>query len=247
MQKNPTVTVHVASANTRRVTELCIRSLRRFAGYPFELVVGECGSIDGSIDMLRRFEAAGWLTLDVSRGWPLHHDWIDKWVRSCSARYAVFVDSDVEFRGQKWLSNLVSTAQDTHAALVTAEFGEEVEGFVHPISGQVMRLAPRPALWLMLLDLEQVRDIETSFASIIEERRDLPEGAISYDTGALFFAEMQRRGLKHAVLPRSLVRARHFGGLSWKPLSGMRGSRKIDLWIRLRLFAYRTVWAKARS
>jgi hypothetical protein len=34
------VRVHVASLNTRDATELCIRSLRKFAGDPLELVVG---------------------------------------------------------------------------------------------------------------------------------------------------------------------------------------------------------------
>ena len=46
------VRVHVASANTRSLTELCIRSMERFAGYPFELYVGDVGSHDGSIEML---------------------------------------------------------------------------------------------------------------------------------------------------------------------------------------------------
>jgi hypothetical protein len=217
--------------------------MRRFAGYPFELVVGECGSVDGSIEMLRGFESAGRLTLDVSQGWPLHHDWIDKWVRACSTRYAVFCDSDVEFRGDGWLADLISTAQASGAALVTAEFGPETPDFVHPVSGRSMRLAARPALWILLLDMDQVRGIETSFASIIEDRPDLPEGAISYDTGALYFAEFERRGLTWTSMPASFYeKAHHFGGLSWKPLSGMAASRRIDWYVRARLLAYRTIW-----
>lgn len=245
MSARPAVRVHVASANTRRVTDLCIRSIRRFAGYPFELVVGDCGSIDGSIEMLRRYEDAGWLRLDVSRGWPLHHDWIDKWVRSCAARYAVFVDSDVEFRGRGWLADLVATTRNTGAALITAEFGPEVKNFVHPVTGELMRQAARPQLWVLLLDIDQVRDVRTSFAAVLEERKDLPEGRITYDTGALYFSELQRRGLAWAAMPPSFLRkARHFGGLSWKPLSGLASDWKTDLSIRARLLAYRTIWRR---
>ena len=38
----PDVQVHFASINTAAVTELCIRTMRHFAGYPFSLVVGDC-------------------------------------------------------------------------------------------------------------------------------------------------------------------------------------------------------------
>jgi hypothetical protein len=43
------VRVHVATINTAAVTELCIRTMRHTAGYPFDLVVGDGGSTDGSL------------------------------------------------------------------------------------------------------------------------------------------------------------------------------------------------------
>jgi hypothetical protein len=219
--------------------------MRRFAGFPFELTVGECGSVDGSISMLRRFESDGWLTLDVSEGWPMHHDWLDKWLQDCDTTYAVFVDSDVEFHGEGWLVDLVNTAEEAAAALVTAEFQPEIENFVHATTGQTMRLASRPELWVLLVDARQVAPIGTSFRSVIEPRPDLPEGAISYDTGALLYRDVVARGLVTTAMPPSfLEKATHFGGLTWKPLSGVRRSRRLDAYIRRRLLAYHTIWRR---
>ena len=53
------VTAYIANLNTARVTELCIRSMREFSGDEFALVVGDCGSTDGSLRMLERFASHG--------------------------------------------------------------------------------------------------------------------------------------------------------------------------------------------
>ena len=81
------VRVYVATINTRAVTELCIRTMRRRAGYPFELVVGDGGSTDGSLEMLRDFEARDWLMLEIAPGGRSHTDWLDKWLAECPAQY----------------------------------------------------------------------------------------------------------------------------------------------------------------
>ncbi|MGZ4735146.1 MAG: hypothetical protein ACXV8R_06035 [Acidimicrobiia bacterium] len=41
---SPEVVVHVASLNTAAATELCVRSMRHYAGHEFDLVVGDGGS-----------------------------------------------------------------------------------------------------------------------------------------------------------------------------------------------------------
>jgi GT2 family glycosyltransferase len=65
---NDDITVHVASWNTASATELCLRTMRRHAGHPFALVVGDGGSTDGSLAMLRDFAQRGWLELEVRAG-----------------------------------------------------------------------------------------------------------------------------------------------------------------------------------
>jgi glycosyltransferase involved in cell wall biosynthesis len=86
MASNPDVRVHVPTINTAAVTELCIRTMRRRAGAPFELVVGDGGSTDGSLDVLRRFERDGWLTLEIAPGGRTHAAWLDKWFAECPTR-----------------------------------------------------------------------------------------------------------------------------------------------------------------
>jgi hypothetical protein len=234
--------VHVASANTRRATELCLRSLRRFAGHPFDLVVGDVGSTDGSLDMLRRRERDGWLTLEVAQsGWRLHFQWIDEWLRNCPSRYAVFVDSDLELRQPGWLSDLVGTAETTGAALVCAEFESEVANYVHP-NGQVMRVASRPAAHLLLIDTAQVGDLDASFEPRFE---DGAEGGLNHDLGALYFDALVERGLTWVEMPAGYrAKYRHYGGLSWSQNASGRERwerRKKLAKIDVRLLMYRVL------
>jgi hypothetical protein len=66
------VRICFASYNTKRMSELCLRSMRALAGYPFVLNVGDCGSNDGSIAMFQRYAAAGQLHLEVARSLQRH-------------------------------------------------------------------------------------------------------------------------------------------------------------------------------
>jgi hypothetical protein len=237
--------VHVASANTRRATELCIRSMRRYAGCEFDLTVGDVGSRDGSIEVLRRFESAGWLHLEVSPGWRRHYEWLDRWVSRCEARFGVFVDSDVEFHADGWLRDLVEAARATGAALVCASVVPLTENFIEPVTRQEMRLAPRPEMYLFLVDVPQVRELGVSFASRLDDPADVPEGALSYDVGALFFERLVGRGLAWVEMPAEYgAKYRHYGGMSWLPRRGALGRERGRHLARIgqRLFLYRTIW-----
>ena len=216
--------VHVASLNTAAATELCIRSLRATAGRAFTLTVGDSGSTDGSVEMLRGLEALGWLTLEVAPGGRLHTEWLDHWVRECRTDYALFVDSDVEFRRTGWLAELVDTAESRHTALVAAEILGEVECYVEPVGHTTVRLASRPAPWLLLVDPAVVAGLGVSFAFHAEQELD---GTVAYDTAGWLFRELAGRGLRWAAMPPEFASAyHHYGGLSWIPLAGRRGWRK---------------------
>jgi hypothetical protein len=211
------VVVHVASWNTKRVTELCIRTMRHYAGRPFELVVGDGGSTDGSREMLNDFARRGWLRLETVEGGRKHAEWLDHWVAECPARFAAFSDSDVEFLGAGWLDDLVRTAIDRSAALTCARMQWPPPEFNHPTTGAARRLAPRPTPWLFLLDLEQVRGrVHASFRYRDEVDPDAYGGKVAYDVGAAYYAELARSGLTWAEMPESFQsKFRHFGGLTW--------------------------------
>jgi glycosyltransferase involved in cell wall biosynthesis len=224
------VRVHFASINTAAVTELCVRTMRHYAGYPFDLVVGDCGSTDGSIPMLEAFAARGWLELEIAPGGRRHPDWLDQWLASCPAQYAVFCDSDIEFREHDWLRRMVERAQATGAALVATRI--QARGGVpyqHPVSGARRILAERPEPWLMLIDVEQTRDrVHTSFAYRDEIQAD-GQTKIAFDTAAAFFRDLQSRGLAYAEMPPEFAKAYlHYGSLSWQSAR----DRKMPLRVR---------------
>jgi hypothetical protein len=218
-----TVAVHVASFNTARATELCIRSMRHFAGRHFELLVGDAGSTDGSLTMLRRFETRGWLQLEVAPGGRKHPEWLDRWLAQSDARYVVFSDSDVEYLEHGWLRDLVETAEHERAALVCARMQTPPDTFEHPVTGAKRRLAPRPTPWLLLLDTEQVRGrVDASFGYVDVVDPDAYGGKVAYDVGAAYFAALEAAGLTWAEMPPGWQsKFRHFGGLTWlKPGTG---------------------------
>lgn len=225
------VRVHVASIDTAPVTELCIRTMRRLAGAPFELVVGDCGSTDGSLEMLERFAAAGWLELEVAPNGRRHAEWLDQWFASCPTRYAVFADSDVEFRREGWLRDMLAAAAAHDAALVATRI-QAVDGvaYRHPVTGAARLLAARPEPWLVLLDVEALRGrVTAGFGYRDEPAPDVPGGKIAYDVGAAFFRDLDAQGLRWVEMPPDFARAyHHYGGLSWqRPDRGLAFGRRM--------------------
>ena len=223
------VTVHVASFNTASSTELCIRSMRAYADHPFDLVLGDCGSTDGSLETLRRFEDQGWLRLEVAPDGRAHAEWLDHWLhRDVSASdLAVFVDSDVEFLSQGWLRELVRVAVTSRAALACAEMVPETRRGVDPVGHRLYRGVARPSPWLLLVDRAQVAGLPVSFAFDAEETDSVPEGLLLYDVGGRLYLDLCARGLRCVCMPSGFRRRyRHYGGMSWVPPDGRRGRRK---------------------
>jgi hypothetical protein len=211
------VTAYIANLNTARVTELCIRSMREFAGMDFDLVVGDCGSTDGSLRMLERFQSMGWIELQVAPNGRTHADWLDRWLDECPTQYALFSDSDVEFSGRNWLVDMVDTARAEGAALVCGRMQRGAETFVHPVTRAERRIAPRPTAWLQMIDTDQVRGrVDATFEYVEIEDFSAFGSKVAYDTGAWYFKQLCEAGLTWAEMPSSWQHNyRHYGGLTW--------------------------------
>jgi glycosyltransferase involved in cell wall biosynthesis len=210
------VRIHVATYNTAAATELCVRTIHRYAGHPFELVVGDSGSTDASIPRLRRFARDGWLELEEAPGGRRHAEWLNHWNTACDAQYAVFVDSDMEFLRAGWLADLVAAAREHNAALVTSRIQTlEGERYVDA-EGRRMYWAPRPTPWLMLVDLNQTRAaIETGFGFRYRDDPQRPGERIAFDTGAAYFDELQSAGLRWVAMPDEWSGCfHHFGAMT---------------------------------
>lgn len=217
METPPAVTAYVASLNTSRATELCIRSMREFAGMPFELIVGDCGSTDGSLRMLERFAAMGWLNLEVAPNGRRHPEWLERWLANCPTKYALFSDSDVEYREHNWMADMLAQATNSGAALVCGRMQQGSECFVHPVTKAERRLAPRPTAWLLMLDTDQVGGrVEADFDYHEVEDFNAFGGKVAYDTAAWYFKHLCDAGLTWAEMsPAWQSKYRHFGGLTW--------------------------------
>jgi hypothetical protein len=124
------------------------------------------------------------------------------------------VDSDVEILDPRWLEVLVKTAKDTEAAIVCAEFVDEVPNYVDH-TGVARRLARRPSAWMMLLDVAKCRG-RASWQFAMEDDPNIPEKQWGLDTGAQLMRELIAAGEQVAVAPPVFGKYfRHFGGLSW--------------------------------
>lgn len=244
MQQLPTdVTVCFANYNTAQVSELCLRSMHVYAGHPFQLLVGDCDSTDGSIAMFERYERSGRCTLEIARGGRRHGDWLDQWLATVTTKYVVFCDSDVEFLRHNWLHEMVRTAELHSAALVATRIqAKDGVAYTHPGTGAVATLAARPEPWLMLFDAEQVRSLPASF---LYEEQTVPHGGkVAYDTAAAFFREIVSAGLVYVEMPSTFARSfRHYSGMTWQR-SG------VPLRRQLKQIAKRTFvgirWARSR-
>jgi hypothetical protein len=239
-----TVRVHIPNIDRATATELCIRSLREHAGHPFRLTVGDGGSTDGSIEMLRTMEARGWLELEVDTSNPWHSEWLDRWLARCDAEFAVFADNDVEFLGGGWLRDLVGTAILTGAALVYADLCPEYPEFVlRHRGGEVVRMPARPGPWLMLVHVPQVTALGLSFAY---HEEPLADTTLVCDVGTKFFQGLQARGLRCVQMSDDYrAKYHHYGGMSWPLMARKIGVDAGPLWNWTRK-ALRMKWRLAR-
>ncbi len=168
--------------------------------------------------MLRSYQRQGQIRLQEERERRTHAWWLDRWIAESDSTYCVFIDSDVVVHSARWLPRLLARAERTGAAIVAGEFCSEVRNFVEPVGLRRVRLAGRPAPWLMLVRPEPLRRLECSFAWAKQEPAAVPEGIVAYDVGALLFKRARESGLRFAVMPWWYPRwtYTHVAGGSWR-------------------------------
>ncbi len=246
---SPEVTIFIASINTASVTELCIRSINRYTRKEsYSLCVGDCGSTDGSLPRLMKLLREG-LIDDVAlapRG-RFHGEWLDEWTKTCRTRFAVVVDSDVEILQPGWLESLVKTARETGAAIVCSEMIEEIPHYVDH-TGVARRLARRPSVWMILLDVAKCRG-RSSWLFSMEDDPTIPEKQWGLDIGAQLMRDLHAAGEQVVVAPPGFQKLfRHYGGLSWIKTVRIKGWKYRASRLRVRflsLYVYlRLNWLK---
>ncbi len=204
------VTVYIASAGQESLTELAVLSAVRHSSVPLDFVIG--GSSGSEPELLRRLVQRGNVRIEVARG-RSHAEWLDAWVRASRSKYAIFVDSDVFFRRSCWVSPLLEELT-AGTALVTCHLLGREEAVVEPVRGVVTTAMPRPAPWVMAIDVPRVREVGVSFAYM----DTVQDGQIlAWDIGGRMLEALTASGLVARSLPDSYHRHyTHIGGMSWR-------------------------------
>ena len=230
------VNIYIASINTARSTELCVRSIiRNTPRSSITINIGDCGSTDSTLPRLMKMLRKGLIDdIVIEPRGRSHGSWLDLWTNTCPTQYAAIVDSDIEILKPSWLETLISTAQDTNAAIVCAEVLDEIPNYVD-YTGVPRRLARRPSAWMMLVDVEKCRG-RGSWGFAMEDDQRIPEGLWGLDTGALLLRQLESDGESVVAAPDEFVRSfRHFGGLSWVKMTHSKAWRHRASLVKVRI------------
>lgn len=101
----------IVNYKTLDFTRLCLRSIRKFTDYPYEVLVIDNNSADQSLEYLRSLK---WIRLierdtasDVSGGHS-HGAALDMGLENCNTEFFISMHSDTFVRRSGWLSELIS-------------------------------------------------------------------------------------------------------------------------------------------
>ena len=103
------VTICIINYKTEELIKLCLRSIRHFTKYPYEVIVVDNDSKDSSVDYLRSLD---WITLierhDLNmKGGQAHSTALDIGLEKCKTEYFLSMHSDTIPHRHGWLQYLV--------------------------------------------------------------------------------------------------------------------------------------------
>jgi len=104
-------TICIVNYKTLDLTRLCLRSVRKFTKYPYEVIVVDNDSRDESLEYLKRL---GWIRLmercDMASpgGGYAHAAGLDLGLANCNTEFFVSMHSDAFVQKENWLTELVS-------------------------------------------------------------------------------------------------------------------------------------------
>ncbi len=116
-------TICIVNYKTPDFIKLCLRSIRKFTKYPYEVFVVDNDSQDESLEYLKRLE---WIRLlerkDETNGFSggyAHAAGLDLGLQNCNTEFFISMHSDAFIQRQSWLADLISYFEnDTNVACV---------------------------------------------------------------------------------------------------------------------------------
>jgi glycosyltransferase involved in cell wall biosynthesis len=104
-------TICIANYKTLELTRLCLRSIRKFTHYPYEVIVVDNGSADESLDYLRSLRWIRLIERDSSKdssGGYSHGAALDLGLENCNTEFFAAMHSDTFIIKDNWLSDLIN-------------------------------------------------------------------------------------------------------------------------------------------
>lgn len=108
-------TICIVNYKTLEFTRLCLRSIRKFTKYPYEVIVVDNNSNDESLEYLRSLK---WIRLierdttgDLSGGYS-HGAALELGRQNCNTQFFISMHSDTFVKHPGWLSELISHFED---------------------------------------------------------------------------------------------------------------------------------------
>jgi len=109
---NNKATICIVNYKTLDFTRLCLRSIRKFTNYPYEVIVVDNDSKDESVEYLRRLK---WIRLiehhreqGKPRGSYDQSSALDLGLADCNTEFYVVMHSDTFVKQPSWLTELIS-------------------------------------------------------------------------------------------------------------------------------------------
>jgi cellulose synthase/poly-beta-1,6-N-acetylglucosamine synthase-like glycosyltransferase len=115
LEKNK-ATICIVNYKTLDFTRLCLRSIRKFTDYPYEIVVVDNDSNDDSVEYLRSLKWIRLIERHHQQGQPRgsydHSAALDMGLSCCNTEFYVAMHSDTFVKKHNWLTELVSYFND---------------------------------------------------------------------------------------------------------------------------------------
>jgi GT2 family glycosyltransferase len=109
-------TICIANYKTLDFTRLCLRSIRKFTKYPYEVVVVDNNSQDQSLEYLKSLKWIRLLERNTSPEQPIggyaHAAAMDLGLQNCNTEFFVSMHSDAFVKEDKWLTELIRYFDD---------------------------------------------------------------------------------------------------------------------------------------
>jgi hypothetical protein len=204
------VEILIPNFNSGEAVELCIESIRKYAGYPFTMTVRDDATWSvpdksiqlfegyGDLRYLRTARDKGWLNLIEGKTRTMHGTSVGIMLDQCMADLAMIVDCDMQFLSSGWLADMVALQEKADAAMIV-----KMEHF--PDDNDCLQS------WFVMVDMKQYPLVRDDWE--YREREDGKPGLRA--TGYYVWKNIRNRGLVWIPTPENIIaKYYHHGHIS---------------------------------